>query len=166
MFRLLAILIFCCFCNTAFAQADSTTAPYLKFPELPPLQILLPDSTTKFTKESFKKGKPIMVMLFSPECSHCQQETREMTAHIKELKGVQVVMVTLNPFSQMKQFVEDYGLANYDNIIVGKDLYVMLPSFYAIHNLPFHAFYDKKGALVKAFEGSMKFADILSYLKK
>jgi thiol-disulfide isomerase/thioredoxin len=151
---------------TSFAQVDSTTPPYKKFPTLPPIQILLGDSTTKYTKENIPAKKPVLIMLFSPECSHCQHEAEELTAYKEELKNIQVVMITFHPLWQMNEFVEKYKLKELNNVVVGKDIYLVLPSFYSVHNLPFHALYDKKGNLVSVFEGSMEISKVLQTLRE
>jgi len=157
-------LVLLCISIPSFAQVDSTTPPYKKFPTLPPIQILLGDSITKYTKENLPLNKPVLFMLFSPDCSHCQHETEELLAHKDYLKNIQVVMITLNPLWQMNEFVSRYGLNDVKNIVVGKDIYYILPSFYAIHNLPFHALYNKKGDLISAFEGSIKIENLLQTL--
>ena len=146
---------------SAFAQVDSTTPPYKKFPTLPPIQLLLGDSTTKFTKENLPAKKPVLVMLFSPDCSHCQHEAEEMHTYKNKLKDIQIVMITFNPLWQMNEFVNRYKLNELKNVVVGKDIYVVLPSFYSIHNLPFHALYDKKGNLISTFEGSVEIPKLL-----
>jgi len=64
-------------------------------------------------------------------------------------------MITFHPLWQMNAFVNDYKLKELPNLVVGKDIYYLMPSFYSIHNLPFLAMYDKKGDLISVFEGSM-----------
>lgn len=147
------------------AQSDSTQLPYKRFPTVPPLKLLLSDSTTKFTKEDLSKKKPVLLMIFSPECDHCKHETEAIIQHIDDLKKVQIVMATLLPYSNMKAFYDHYELKKYDNIVVGKDLNYMLPAFYGIHNMPYLAFYDKKGNLIKTFEGAMKIEDVIETFK-
>ena len=63
------------FTSIAFAQNDSIQPPYKRFPSFPPVKLLLPDSTTSFTKADLDKKKPTMLMLFNPQCVHCQHET-------------------------------------------------------------------------------------------
>ena len=155
-----------CVSLTSFAQVDSTTPPYKKFPTLPPIQLLLGDSTTKFTKENIPAKKPVLIMLFSPDCSHCQHEAEELTAYKEEMKNIQVVMITFHPLWQMNEFVEKYKLKALNNVVVGKDIYLVLPSFYSVHNLPFHALYDKKGNLVSVFEGSMEISKLLQTFRE
>lgn len=141
--------------------ADTSLAPYKRFPTLPPLQILLGDSTTKYTKEDLPRRKPVLFMLFSPDCSHCQHTAEEMLKFKSELKDIHIVMATLHSISQMNAFVDKYRLKELPNVVVGRDMYYLMPSFYGIKSLPYLAFYDKKGALITGFEGSMSIEKIL-----
>lgn len=149
-----------------YAQADTITAPYKRFPQIPQIQILLSDSTTKFTKAQLPPKKPVLFMLFSPECSHCQHETEELIAHKDELKDIQIVMVTLHPLWMMNEFIDHYKLKELPNVVVGRDIYYFFPSFYNIRNLPFLAMYDKKGNLITTFEGSMPIARVVETFKE
>lgn len=146
---------------SVFAQAETVVPPYKRFPTLPPIQILLGDSTTKYTKKDLPKRKPILFMLFSPDCSHCQHTAEEMVAHKAELEGIHIVMTTLQPLWQMNVFVKKYGLKSLPNVVVGKDMYYFMPSFYNVKNFPYLAFYNKKGVLITGFEGSMSVGKII-----
>jgi thioredoxin-related protein len=159
------IFILVCISLSGFAQVDSTTPPYKKFPVLPPIQILLGDSTTKYTKENLPKKKPVLIMLFSPDCSHCQHEAEQMVLHKNDLKNIQLVMITLNPLWQMNGFVGKYRLKELKNLVVGKDIYYTMPGFYDIRNLPFFALYDKEGNLISVFEGTMDITKVLEAFK-
>ncbi len=154
------------FTQSAFAQGDSTKAPYLRFPNFPPVKLLLPDSTSHFTKDKLPKKSPVMMMLFNPQCEHCQQATEEIIQNIDKFKNIQIIMATSMPLSSMKDFREKYKLAAYENITVAQDTHYFLPSYYMIHNLPFLAFYNKKKELISVFEGSMPVEKILEELKK
>lgn len=147
------------------AQSDSTKVPpYQRYPTLPPIQILLSDSSTIYTKAQIPNGKPVLFMIFSPDCSHCQHETEELLAHMDELKDVQIVMITYHPLFMMKDFITNYGLSKYPNIVVGKDIYYITTGFYDIHNIPYLAMYDKKGKLIEGFEGSLPIPKVIEIL--
>ncbi len=160
------IFIFCLWVYEVGAQTNSTEPPYKRFPTLPPVQLLLGDSSTKFTKEDISKKKPVLVMLFSPECSHCQQTAEEMLKKKNELKDIQIVMATMFGLSEMNLFVEKYKLNTLKNVVIGKDVYYLLPPFYDIKNLPFMALYNKKGNLISVFEGSMPLDKVLNVFKE
>ena len=147
------------------AQEAEKQAPYLRFPTVPPLQLLLADSAAKYTKADLPKKKPVLLMIFSPECSHCQHTAEELVQNKEKWKDIHIVMSTMHPLWQMNQFVETYKLSGYPNLVVGRDFSYILPSFYGVHSLPYLAFYNKKGSLITGFEGSMPLEKILATFK-
>lgn len=163
--RFLLTLILFLSVATGFSQVDSTTPPYKKYPTLPPLQLLLGDSATKYTKENLPKKKPVLIMLFSPECSHCQHTAEELVKYKDELKGVQIVMATMHSISQMNAFMQQYKLDQLENVVAGRDIYYILQGFYNMHSLPYLGFYNKKGQLITGFEGSMPVKRIIETFK-
>jgi thioredoxin-related protein len=150
----------------SFCQADSALlAPYQRFPTIPPFNLLKVDSISHFTKDDLKKNKPVLIILFNPDCDHCKHETEEIIKNIDELKDIQIIMSTNMPFDMMKTFYEKYDLEKFENIIVGRDFQFILPSFYQIKFMPYLAMYDKKGNLVTTFQGSMKIDDLVKVFK-
>ena len=75
-------------------------------------------------------------------------------------------MATQMPYDSMMSFREKYKLDRFENIIVGQDSQYFLPSFYMISNLPFLAFYDKKGRLISSFGGSLPLIKAAEELQK
>lgn len=159
--KFFALLLSLCLAGGAYSQADSTAAPYKRFPTLPPIQILLSDSSTRFTKDMLTPGKPVFLMLFSPDCSHCQHIAEEIAANRAQLSGIQVVMATMHPLWQMKEFIRKYGLDTIPNIVVGQDIYYLLAPFFGVRNLPYMAFYNKEGNLISVFEGGLAIPKVI-----
>jgi thioredoxin-related protein len=149
-----------------YSQTDTIQAPYKRFPTFPPVKLLLVDSTSSIIKNDLPKKKPIMLMLFSPDCDHCQHETEELVKNMEKFEKVTIVMVTMRPHEDMMAFREKYGLAQYKNIIMGRDTDFFLLPFYDVRNLPFLAFYNKKGELISVFSGSMPLDKALLELEK
>ena len=149
----------------ATAQVDTLQPPFKRFPTLPPIQILLGDSLTKYTKKDVPSRKPVLIMLFSPDCSHCQHTAEEMLQYKDELKDIHIVMATMHSISQMNDFVKKYKLDELKNVVIGKDMYYLLGPFYGIKNLPYLAMYNKKGNLIMGFEGSMPIQKVLETFK-
>jgi thioredoxin-related protein len=154
---LLFVFIFC----SAMAQS-STEPPYKQFPTVPPMQLLLADSSSRFTKNDLPKKKPVFIMLFSPDCGHCQHTAEELVKYKDDFKDIQVVMATLSPLWQMNEFTVKYKLKELPNIVLGKDVSYILPAFYNIKNLPFMAFYNKKGDLISIYEGSLDISRVVT----
>ena len=145
------------------AQAD-VAPPYKRFPTLPPLQLLLGDSVTKYQKDDIPK-KQVLIMLFSPDCNHCQHTAEEMYKQREELKDIHIVMATVLSLTEMNSFMKKYKLNEMKNVVAGKDLYFILPPFYAVRNFPYMAMYNKKGNLILGFEGSMPIAKVIQTFK-
>ncbi|MBO9621086.1 MAG: redoxin domain-containing protein [Niabella sp.] len=140
--------------------------PYKQYRTIPAVKLLNPDSTGYELKARLQKNKPIMIMIFSPECDHCKHETEEMLKNIDKYKDIQIVMATPLPLKEMTEFMKHYQLQKYPNIIVGRDYSYTFPVYYDIKNLPFHAFYNANKQLITAFEGSMSTQAILKIFGK
>ena len=150
----------------AAAQTQEPEPAYKRFPTVPPLQLLLGDSTTKYTKDNLPKKKPVFVMLFSPDCSHCQHAAEEMLVHKDELKNIHMVMATMHSITQMNEFVQKYHLAQLPNLVVGRDVFYILSGFYNIKHLPYMAFYNKNGQLISTVEGGLPIPKVLQVFKE
>src|SRR5437868_329142 len=94
---------------SSFAQSDSAKKtivqpPYQRFPDLPPFKLLKADSVTYFTKADLPKNKAVLLMIFDPNCDHCQHETEDLIKNIESFKNVQIVMSTNASFDKLKDF--------------------------------------------------------------
>ncbi|MFT3945929.1 MAG: redoxin domain-containing protein [Agriterribacter sp.] len=148
----------------SFAQKDSIAPAYTHFP-LPQFSVLLPDSATWYTKKDLPKNKKTLVMVFSPDCEHCQHETEMIKADIAKFKHTQILMVTPIAFDKTKKFYDKYDLKSYKNITVGYDPKFFFTGYFKLKMFPFIAIYDKKYELLKTFEGAAKMDDLLKYIK-
>jgi thiol-disulfide isomerase/thioredoxin len=167
MKRLFFLLLVVNVCVAGNSQTDSIPEPpYKRFPTVPPFKILLTDSSTYLTKDDLEKKKSVMIMLFSPDCDHCNHETEDIIKNIAAFKKVQIVMATMLPFNKMIDFYNKHDLKRFDNIIVGKDVSFFFPVFYNVHNLPFLAFYNKKKELISVFSGALPVEKVIEELKK
>jgi len=146
------MMYFICFGNSTMAQADSTPI-YLRFPTVPPFSITTVPDSTPFTKADLARKKATLVFIFSPDCDHCRQKTKELTAHIHLFKKAQVIMASPLEHRILKKFYEEYKIGDHPNIILGRDPVYFFGTFYKIHSLPSIFLYDKKGNFIKAFDG-------------
>jgi thiol-disulfide isomerase/thioredoxin len=156
---LLPALIF--FYAIAFSQEDSTAPVYQRFPTIPQFTVFKAPDSTSFTRDDLKKNKPVVFMIFSPDCEHCQHETEKLLANIDKFKNSQIVMVTYLPYHEMMAFYKNYKIADYPEITMARDTKFFFPVFFKIRNLPSIFVYDKKGNFKKNFEGSVN-TDLIS----
>ena len=167
MKRVLILCMLAVIALKSFAQPADTSQPYFKrFPVITPFQVLLADSITMYKKADLPAGKPVVFMIFSPECNHCQHEAEQIVKLKEQLKDITIIMITMHPFGAMKDFISKYRLNEVPNVIVGRDIYYLMPAFYKFHNLPFYAFYNKEGNLMSVFEGSVNIANLVELMKE
>jgi thioredoxin-related protein len=161
----LLILVMVLLVKGALAQkAAVDTPPYKRFPTVPPINILQVDSTP-LTKENLKH-QATLIMYFSPDCDHCKHQWADMRKRMDQLKKYQIVMITHQPFEQMKDFYRDQKIADYPNVKMGQDGKFMLPPFYRIQSLPYQALYDKSWKLITTFEGNVAVDKLLKAFGK
>lgn len=149
--------------TAATAQTD-TTLLYKRFPIVPSFKLINIADSTIFTKDNLKKKKPTIIMMFSPDCEHCQAETKDILANINLFKKAQILMVSPIDFKYMKEFYTEYKIANYPNITIARDPTYFLGTFYKIRSFPSIFVYDKKGNLKNSFIGSTFVEDIAASL--
>lgn len=153
--------------SAGFSQNEAAKgAPYTRFRSMPPFKLLLTDSSTHFTKDDIARKTSVVLMLFSPDCEHCQHEMELIIQNIDAFGKTQFILSTTREFDDMLRFYEQYDLGRFSNIIVGKDVGYLLPVFFDVRNLPFLAFYDKKKELVSVFEGAMPIEKMIAETKK
>ena len=166
MKRIAVLLLSLCFFISGFSQTETNKAPYERFPEFPPFTLLMSDSSSVMVNEKLPKKQPVLLILFNPDCEHCQHETEEITKRIEEFSKIQIVMATPVTVPIMNAFIDKYQLSKYKNIMVGQDHKMMMPTFFMIRNMPFLAFYNAKKELIETFSGSMPIDTVLSKFRK
>lgn len=165
MRKIFSLVITLFIAQFAFSQVDSIAKPlYLRFPDLPQFTIYKASDSTAFTRENLHKKKPVVFLLFSPDCEHCQHETQELIANMNKFKNAQIVMITYMPYDMMKDFYKNYKIADYPLITMGRDGKYLLPTFFDVKSLPAIYVYDKKGKFKQAFAGSVKIDKIAAAL--
>jgi len=145
------------------AQEDSSLI-YKRFPIVPSFKLINVADSSIFTKNNLKKKKATIIIMFSPDCEHCQAETKELTEKIELFKKVQIVMASPLDFKYLQAFYKEYNIVNYPNIIIGRDPSYFLGTFYKVRSFPSIFVYDKKGNLVNSFIGSTPIEQIAASL--
>ena len=104
-------------------------------------------------------------MFFSPDCEHCQKETKELLAYKNDLKSIQIIMLSPSNYPTLKQFYNEYGIAAMPNIRMAQDINYAFGSLYQIRTFPSLYVYNDAGKLLKAFVGNVSVPDILAAVK-
>lgn len=139
--------------------------PVKNIEHLPVYHILTTDSV-KSTSADLKKNRPVMIIYFSPDCSHCQHLMYELKPKLKEIANVQIVMITFTQYELIKEFYKNFGLSAYPNITVGTEGYTYeMQRYFDVKTTPYIAIYDKHGKLVKAYEKAPSVKELIKTAK-
>ncbi len=155
-----AYLVIVC---SAFSQTNTTTdsvPAYLSTGTIPTFTTYKAPDSTLFTDKDLTKGKPLLLMIFSPDCGHCQMVAKEILENTDHLGNAQILMTTWLPYSDMMSFYKTYKIADYPQITMTWDpKYFFLPYFH-VQTFPKLLVYNKKGKYVKEFQGIIQIEDV------
>lgn len=143
------------------AQIEPTPL-FIKQPVIPSFRLINVADSSIFTKDFLDKRKATILMVFSPDCEHCQQMTKEITANIKKFKKVQIVMTSPLPYDFIKKFYIDYKIAKYPIITLARDPTYFLGNFFKVRSFPSFFIYNKKGELVNWYNGETPLEKIIA----
>ena len=147
------------------AQKDTTDNYVNRFVTIPAFKVNIVPDSSEFSNQNLKKNVPFILMFFSPDCEHCQNETKELLAYKTELKDIQILMVSIAPYKEIKDFYETFRLSSMTNITLGQDVNYKLGSLFKLRTYPSIFVYDNKGTLAKAFVGNIGVPAILDAVK-
>ena len=163
--KTLFLLAICTFLGVAvFAQNAAIEPAYKRIPTVPPFNLALASDSSIFTKENLRKKKPLIIMVFSPDCDHCLHATEDLIKNIKLFKNTEILLASSLSYESVQKFYRDLNLASYKNIHVGYDNKRFLNSFFEVRNFPSIFLYDKKGKFMKDFLDHPDFKNISSSL--
>jgi len=147
---------------SCIAQAD-TLKPYQKNKELPGFSLLLTDSTL-FTPRNLAADKKIILMLFSPDCDHCQKQLEDLLS-IRELPSkAELVMISVYPMNFIRDFYKKYKLEKYPFIHLGQDNKNFCIPFYMPHTVPVLVYYNKEKQFTSIHQGNADAKQVMAAL--
>ncbi len=152
MKNIICIILCISFSKINLAQTDSMVL-YYSFSSVPAFTITTVPDSTMFKKIDIKKKKETLIIFFSPDCEHCQNETKKMLADFELIKNMQIIMVSTMEHHYIKKFYEDFKIGDYPNIIMGREPTYQLGAYYKVQSLPTTFIYNKKGKFRKMFKG-------------
>jgi peroxiredoxin len=156
-----AVLAISCEVRQKKKAEETPAAAEAAVNELPSLAITGPDNKTIITK-ALNKGKVILI-LFQPDCDHCQRETTAIVENVKAFEPYQVYYISSASQTDMHKFFIDYKLENLSNFHYASTTLenvlnalgpISAPSMYIYSN----------GKKVKHFNGETNISDILKVL--
>ncbi len=148
---------------TLMAQGNiDPNAPFLKDKNIPKFTLNLTTGKS-FNSTQIPKTKYTCIIIFSPDCSHCQDEAAELTKNADKFKSVFFIWNSYKEMADIKAFAIKYGLDKQSNVIVGRDPEFSIPVFFRPRMTPFVALYAN-GQLLKVYEQGVKVPELLKII--
>lgn len=155
-------LVITLFALNASAQTFDPNAPFMKDKNFPTFSIT---STTgkEVTNKSIPKYRYNLILIFSPDCPHCEHEAEELSKNAAKFTNVLFIWDSFRDMPAIKNFAVKYKLEGKANVIVGRDGDFTLPTFFRPRMTPFVALYDN-GKFVKAWEQGVEVAELMKLI--
>jgi hypothetical protein len=118
---------------------------------LPSFDLLGVDSTTHFNTDEIPKGKPFIIIGFSPTCTHCGAETDDIIKHMDQLKDTHIYFLSPYPLRQIRGFYHYFKLGRYPNITMWRDSQGYFFQYFKTTLVPYTVVYDSKKRLKQVF---------------
>jgi thiol-disulfide isomerase/thioredoxin len=138
---------------------------YKNNPELPSFNFLMIDSSTIYNTSQIPKGKPFVLVYFSPDCDACQEETEDLLKSMNVLKNTSFYFLTDDPFSRLLIFNKYYKIYNYSNIILGNDYEHSFQKHFRPGGTPYVVLYNGKKRLRAVYSGGVEAEKLVEMLR-
>ncbi|MBX7125425.1 MAG: redoxin domain-containing protein [Cyclobacteriaceae bacterium] len=129
-------------------------------PPLPSMKMLTVDGKVLSTDDL---SGPLIVVVFSPDCDHCQREATQIHEHLREFRNYEVYFGSSYDLPVISEFQSRYEL-NQPNFHFGRIDPQYIVSSYGYIDLPSLYIYNEDKRLIKAFVGETPIEQILKYL--
>jgi thiol-disulfide isomerase/thioredoxin len=161
---LLSVCIVSLFASMSLLAQENIdpNAPFLKDKNMPKFTLNLTTGKS-FNNTQIPKTKYTCIIIFSPDCSHCQDEATELTKNADKFKSVFFIWNSYKEMADIKAFATKYGLDNQSNVVVGRDPEFSIPVFFRPRMTPFVALYEK-GQFLKVYEQGVKVPELLKII--
>lgn len=105
-----------------------------------------------------------ILILFAPDCDHCQREATEISKHQELFKDYKLYFVAADQPPVIKGFSEKYGLSNWPNATFARGDIAPVMTAFKPTTMPAILIYDDHGFLVKRFDGETPVLNIVEFL--
>jgi peroxiredoxin len=149
-------LIFSCATPDTKQQAQEAPASDARN-DLPKMTVITQNQSQVNLHEL--KGSNILI-LFQPDCDHCQREAEEIRQHLDQFKNYDLYFISADQMPAIEAFAKAYDLAGHSNVkFATTTVENVLSNFGAIPAPSVYIYSDRK--LIKKFNGEVGIDAIL-----
>jgi peroxiredoxin len=129
--------------------------------DVPNLPLTFPNGSQKSARELTGK---MALILFQPDCDHCQREAQDIQKHLAAFKDVQLYFISSSSIDEMLEFGKNYGLTGLQNVTFARTGFQDVLNAYGPIDAPSLYLYDANGKLIQAFNGEVAIDVVVKYL--
>ncbi|SKC75982.1 peroxiredoxin family protein [Ohtaekwangia koreensis] len=107
-------------------------------------------------------GKNIIIM-FQPDCDHCQREAKQIGENIKAFKDYQLYFVSSATREELQKFASEYTLDKFSNVHFGSTSVNDVINTYGQIETPSIYIYDDR-KLIQKFNGEVEISEVVKHL--
>lgn len=109
-----------------------------------------------FTNKNLIKNTPTLFVYFDSECDFCNEEAEMIKQNIRKFSHIQLIFVSIENTTKIKEFAIHHKLINYDKINFLSDTQVSFAPTFDVKSLPCLVLYDKENHLIEKIKGQIK----------
>lgn len=155
----LSLLIICFLVSCGSTKNVTVNAteniPYFTFTTL---------DNNKFTKDSFDTERTKFIYYFNSECEHCEKQGKWLAQDMSIFDNLEVIFISFEEMDAIKNYRDKFNFTK-DNITFLQDSRLTFSDKFGVEKFPSILLYNKKGKLIKKFEGETKVKELNNYLK-
>jgi thiol-disulfide isomerase/thioredoxin len=149
-------------CGAEKSQTDSVAQVVnVQQNDLPAIRLIFPDGR-KINGQDLG-GKSVLV-LFQPDCDHCQREAEQIAAFSKSFEGYHVYFISSAPVSEIVTFAEKYHLRDKPNFFFAETPFDDVVKSFGPIETPSLYIYSTEKKLVQSFNGEVAIEVVVKYL--
>jgi hypothetical protein len=108
----------------------------------------------------------LLVMMFNPTCSHCEDQAERMEKNIAYFSNSKMLMIaTPNQGQYVPAFVKNHHVASYPSFIVGVDSSNFIDKVFLYQALPQINIYNADRKLIRTFTGEVSVDSLKQYIE-
>jgi peroxiredoxin len=109
-------------------------------------------------------NEQMVLVLFQPDCDHCQNEATQIRKRLNAFKDYQLYFISSQPMEAIQKFAKDYKLYDLPNVHFGFTTVENVLNNYGAISAPSIYIYTKEGRLVESFDGLVDVEVVIKYL--
>ncbi len=131
---------------------------------MPSVKMVLADSSL-YSTDQIPEGRYTVIMYFRTDCGHCQRETSDILKNEDALQNINIILLTLKSYKDLRSYCNHFKLGNYANIKAATDTKLQFYNYYKPKAVPYLVVYNQHNRLYRIYEGPVPVDSLVALTK-